>query len=673
LIAASMGALFLAGLAALPVASGSRPPSPVFFESGRIDSAPAVAPAETPAPRSPSLHHQRVLARRSAVSFISQERFDEALTLIRKQPPEIRGWAGLAALEAGLVSASDPAKALEMYYRVINGESRDRHWARALAGYRFTLARLSEAGDYGARAKLIRTLGLEWRNLEARELVARTLAEEGLPDDLKEELSAFGAVLALRVGDFQAAGDFWRGRRDNASLRWLATLNLRQGRFETAAAARQEVAGRLGGRARTRELERTLDILVKGGLAAPAAELLAKNPDLAAKTPDQEFRLGLAALVGGDPDEALARLAAEQKRAGAKLDAVLYFQGRAWEAKDDPGRAMELYRQAAASPLGYYRLLAEGRLAALSGTFRRLPLAEPMADLLKSPGADGDSLGWHLWVTERLPWPWPEPARVREQVADSRPLERSRAAVDHYLAHGDAEAAFGELSAAGEALLAARTPPTDPKAARYVLLAARGGDYRLAVALMRRIKTPAGAQGLRWSHPAVLGGPVLGAWRRHGLSPQLTLSVIRTESAFDSEAISSSNARGLMQILPSTARRLAAIEGDPEPREEDLFDRDLNVRYGTAYLGELARVFGNVPLALASYNGGPFNIKAYMEAVPGRPLDLFIETLPFSESSNYVKRVIESQARYEAAYLGRYNYHDLTAPVGLPLGEPPDF
>ncbi|MDR2455180.1 MAG: lytic transglycosylase domain-containing protein [Deltaproteobacteria bacterium] len=610
------------------------------------------------------------------MDFISQERFEEALAVIVRQPPEIRAWTGLAALEAGLVSAKDPQKSLDLYYKVINGKVRDRHWARALAGYRTILGRLSSAGDYGARAKLIRSLGSEWRNNEARAILESTLKEEGLPEDLRNELRAFGAVLALRTGDFQAAAAFWEGRKDQASIMWLSTLNLRLGKFETAAEGRLGLSRRLKGRSRLRELQRTLDILLKGGLTLQAEELLAKNQDLSKSSADKNFRLALCALIDNQPEKALGYLALEEKRKGANLAATYYYQARATELTGEKEAAKELYRKAAATSLGYYRLLAEGRLAALGGSFKKLALAEPMAALLYSPlGPEHESLGWFMWVSERLPYPWVQwPREIpKEQLSDSRPIPRARAAVDYYLRAGDEPQALAELAAAGPEALPAKIGPADPMAARYALLAARGGSYGLAMNLLGRIRTASDFTGQRWNHPLVLGRPVLTAWRRHGLSPQLTLSVIRTESLFQAEAVSRSNARGLMQILPSTAQRLAVYEGDPPPREEDLFDPDLNVRYGAAYLSELVRVYGSVPLALASYNGGPFNIKAYMEAVPQRPADLFIETLPFSESSNYVKRVLESQARYEAAYLGRYNYHDLTAPVGKPLFEPPDF
>ena len=625
--------------------------------------------------KNPTLRYRRAEARARVVDFISQERFEEALGVINRQPPEIRGWAGIAALEAGLVSTKDPRRALDLYYNVVNGKERDRHWARALAGYRTILRRQSEAGDYGARAKLIRALGSEWRNLEAREILEKTLLEEGLPEDLRDELRAFGAVLALRTGDFEAAGSFWSGRKDRSSILWLSTLNLRLGRFETAASARLSIAERSKGRSRSRELERTLDILLKGGLLKEAEELIAKYPSLAKSAADRNFRLAICALISDDFERALKYLESDEKRKGADRPALEYFRGRAWEGAGDLEKAKDSYRKAAASPLGYYRLLAEGRLGTLERTFKRLILADPMADLLKSPAGDAQSLGWHMWVTERLPYPWIHwPREMRkEELADNRTIPRARAAVDYYILQGDLGTALAELSAAGPEALPNKTAPDDPMAARYALLAAAGGDYGLAVRLMGRIRTSPDFRGQRWNHPLVLGRPVLAAWRRFGLPPQLVLSVIRTESAFEAEAVSRSNARGLMQILPSTAQRLAVYEGDPAPREEDLFDPDLNVRYGTSYLRELVRVYGSVPLALASYNGGPFNIKAYMEAMPQRPLDLFIETLPFSESSNYVKRVLESQARYEASYLSRYNYYDMTAPVGKPLSEPPDF
>jgi soluble lytic murein transglycosylase-like protein len=673
-----ISALLTAGLASGPVAQPFGPPSPLFFESAPAQPAPRKLTSGIKPPQNQTLHTRRAEALAKAISFISTERFDEALAFIRRQNPELRDWSGLASLEAGLISVKDPEQALDIYYRIINGKTKDHHWVRALNGYRVTLAKLAEKGDYSAKAKLIRTLGLEWRNNEARLLLKQTLQQGNLPDDLKNELDAFGAVLALRVGDFDEAMDFWKNRDDEVSLRWLSTLCLRQGQFETAAWARGQVAERLRGAAQLQELERRFDIMVKGGLTTEAEELIQQWPGLAKRMADHNFSLGISALLSNEPQKAQAYFQKETERKGGRLVASLYFLGRTMEMLDDRQAAIGFYRRAAASPLGYYRLLAEGRLATLSGNFKKLALAEPMANLLKSPGGElwGDrgSLGFYLWLSERLPAPWPDiyAAFGLPLKADgSGDIALAREAVEHYLAAGDFEAALEELLAATETIVPVRTSPDDPGARKFIFLAAIGGEYRLAVNLLNRLDTD--APGQRWNHPAVFGRPVLGAWRRFGLSPQLILSVIRTESAFQSWAVSSSNARGLMQLLPSTAGQLARLAGQEQPSEEALFNPDLNIRYGAAYLVELLKAFGNVPLALASYNGGPFNIGAYMKASPRRPLDLFIETLPFSESSIYVKRVIESVAVYESAYLGRYNYHDLTAPVGQAPADAPDF
>jgi soluble lytic murein transglycosylase len=169
------------------------------------------------------------------------------------------------------------------------------------------------------------------------------------------------------------------------------------------------------------------------------------------------------------------------------------------------------------------------------------------------------------------------------------------------------------------------------------------------------------------------GRDVIRAYRDYGLPPQLTLSVIRTESAFQKDAISVSNARGLMRLLPSTAEKLAALLEEPAPRDEDLFGVTLNIRYGAYYLSLLTESFGSVPMALAAYNGGPFNMESLIASRGPMPLDLFVETLPFSETSNYVRRVLENVFIYESAYLGEANYPDLSGKVSPPVTPPPPF
>ncbi len=171
----------------------------------------------------------------------------------------------------------------------------------------------------------------------------------------------------------------------------------------------------------------------------------------------------------------------------------------------------------------------------------------------------------------------------------------------------------------------------------------------------------------------IYGREILKAQRDYGLDPGLLLALIRTESAYQADIMSASNARGLMQLLPATANKVAEQLGQAKPGALALFDPVLNIRYGSWYLKALVDGFGHEALALAGYNGGPYNIKSMITAKPGMPLDVFIESLPFEETANYVKRITESRYIYEMAYLGRASLPDFSIEVPTPRPSLPDF
>jgi soluble lytic murein transglycosylase len=126
-------------------------------------------------------------------------------------------------------------------------------------------------------------------------------------------------------------------------------------------------------------------------------------------------------------------------------------------------------------------------------------------------------------------------------------------------------------------------------------------------------------------------------------------SIMRTESGFDALALSPANARGLMQLIPSTAT-LVANELGLDPEKEDLFDPEFNVHAAAWYLDRLAKKFkGQWPLVAAAYNGGPPALMKWCNLFGQLPLDAFVESLPFAETREYVKTVIETLFRY--AYL----------------------
>lgn len=125
-----------------------------------------------------------------------------------------------------------------------------------------------------------------------------------------------------------------------------------------------------------------------------------------------------------------------------------------------------------------------------------------------------------------------------------------------------------------------------------------------------------------------------------GLPAELVYGVLRQESLYRPDAVSSAGAVGLLQMLPETARRTARRAQHPVPRPADLLNPEINVRLGAAHLKELIDQFGGqVPLALAGYNAGP---GAALRWLPERPIDtdVWIENIPFNETRNYVQRIL---------------------------------
>lgn len=130
----------------------------------------------------------------------------------------------------------------------------------------------------------------------------------------------------------------------------------------------------------------------------------------------------------------------------------------------------------------------------------------------------------------------------------------------------------------------------------------------------------------------------------------LVYAVIREESNFRAEVESPAGAVGLMQLMPSTAKYLAKIMKTTY-KPDQLIHPDFNVRLGVTYLKRLLRRYkGNLFYTLAAYNGGATNVKRWVRKVPTKDFDVFVESISFIETQNYVKRVIRSYYIYQMLY-----------------------
>jgi soluble lytic murein transglycosylase len=286
-----------------------------------------------------------------------------------------------------------------------------------------------------------------------------------------------------------------------------------------------------------------------------------------------------------------------------------YWEGRALEAMGQGPAARERYAVAAALPTAFYGQLAGLRLGENPARFvERLREAQPAAPTRQAAAS----------FTER------ELARAVLTLADLGDTRRARAFL-------------------------LRLEDLSPDATDRVLIARLAnhiGRPDHAVWIARR----AGADGVMllpegWPTPFPVPPGIADA--------ALVNAISRQESNFDTEAVSSANARGVMQLLPATAAGVARRLGIPHQVGQLTAEPAHNIRLGATYISERLAQFGGHPvLAAAAYNAGAQRVEEWLVTYgdPRAGVDLldWMEQIPFQETRNYVQRVIENMAVYRA-------------------------
>ncbi len=314
--------------------------------------------------------------------------------------------------------------------------------------------------------------------------------------------------------------------------------------------------------------------------------------------------------------------------AAAETVSALYWRGRLYETQDhDPSQAAANYRTIARVYQHYfYAQMARQRLAAL---WRR-PASATRTD------SDAE--------LDRIP-PLPEPHLVDTFPEDSPHLAKARL-----------------LANAGLNEYIAREIKADPDSSSWSALAeaqiysSYGETFRAVRALKRALPNAAAApiQSIplvywRILFPEPWWDTIQAESAKNNLDPYLVASLIRQESEFDPSAISYANAWGLMQLLPSVGRKMAREEGIERFQTFQLLDPVMNIRLGTRYLRQMLDRFGGVQeYALAAYNAGDNRVADWQAAGPYSGIDEFVESIPFTQTREYVEAILRNEETYRA-------------------------
>jgi soluble lytic murein transglycosylase len=455
----------------------------------------------------------------------------------------------------------------------------------------------SEARDAGIALRALRVVADAAARLNRYEAAARALelAANRAPAEQRARLRLDQARMLIRAG---------QDKKAQPILTQVSTTG-----------AESEIADALALHARA---------LDDGGRDAEAAALYRQ---IASRFPNREvagtamWRLGWLAWLRGDiaaAGEQWARLA-DSPGGRAFRGAALYWRGRTVEHLRDRAAAEPIYLKVLAeAPRSYYGMLAARRVARAPETPRRSPAtafpAKPEDAVATDPGFARVDLLRRIGLVE---YAWEE---LEDVVAAS--------VGDHARLYG-ASAAYVRDERYHLALRIAR---------RYFGTLAVSGDPTLPRAFWEII------------YPLGWRNDVADAARRAGLDPYLVAAVVREESSYYPRAVSRAGARGLMQLMPATARPMADLRGLAFEGGSLLDDPRANLDMGASFLSGLLKEFGDPHLALAAYNAGPKRARDWWKSRRTNDMEAWVEQIPYDETRHYVKRVTLSWEEYRRIY-----------------------
>ena len=312
--------------------------------------------------------------------------------------------------------------------------------------------------------------------------------------------------------------------------------------------------------------------------------------------------------------------------AGIEASSALYWRGRIYEDEDhDFAQAANYYRSVVANYNSYYYgYLAKQRLAMLSAQPAVAPAA-PLASVRKLLVPDLSSVV-----------PEGDPHLIKAKLL-------ANAALNEYIGP---ELAAGAGSEQWGALAQAQ-------------IYASFGEYTRALQSMKHsgisfFAIPTSQvpnEYWRLMFPQPYWGDLTADSAKNGLDPFLVASLIRQESEFNAGAVSPAHAYGLMQLLPSVGKENAKREGMKGFQPASLLNPAVNLQLGTRNLKQVLDRFGGQPeYALAAYNAGDVPVRQWMAAGEYKDIPEFVESIPYTETREYVQAIMRNRELYKMLY-----------------------
>lgn len=315
----------------------------------------------------------------------------------------------------------------------------------------------------------------------------------------------------------------------------------------------------------------------------------------------------------------------EKARAGPRF---LYWIGKLEEKQNHKEAAIEAYKHTIAKfAHNYYGYRAQERINALTG---------------KSDRGWATALDKHLaeypLLASKGGWSWPTPPQL---VSYQRIAQEGTATVA-YLAEIQQWDECLDLFPKG------RLPQFTA-----ICLAKLNRPMEAINTVGRELQGRASKTDPRWriAYPLLHADTISAEAQAKKVDPFLAQALIREESRYNVMAVSSSNALGLMQLLPGTAMGVAKRLGVKLNGNKDIHKPEYNIKFGIDYIAyTMSRHDGSALFAVASYNGGPNAVASWRKKISTADLDYFVENIPFLETRDYVKKVFGSYWNYEAIY-----------------------